>query len=170
MAVLRAEERIAGVILRNETYDQWLEPGAWRQASESSVGSFDYRLYCAVPENGNVFGAYTNGASIYDRSRLLALGYGIHGEPGNAVGFPAVYSEANYALRVALRYPCSAVLRTRNDCELVACSGVFSHTGSGQSIMGGVSQRELRRGRRVDWLVYDTPLADVAPAQHTEAQ
>ena len=73
-AVLAREPAVAGVVLRNETYDAWLVPGAWqRVARAGALPAFDYRLYCAQPESGNVFGAYTNGAALYDRARLLAL-------------------------------------------------------------------------------------------------
>lgn len=154
IAVIDADSGIAGVILRNETYDQFTSPLAWTR-----LGDVEYRKYCAAIASGVVYGAYTNGASIYSRERLMSLGNGIYGEPGNAVNFPPTYSEANYATRVALKYPCSAMIRTRTDCELISCMGVFEHIGDGQSIMSAQTKNDLQRGgHNYSWVLYDTPL------------
>jgi hypothetical protein len=151
--IIDAEPDIAGVILRNETFDQFATPSAWM-----SRGGVEFRKYCAPIQSGIVYGAYTNGASIYSRKRLMASGRAMFGEPENAVGFPAAYAEANFALRVALKYPCSAMVRTRTDCDIAACSGVFEHIGEHESVMNPQVQRAMERGKNISWIFYDSPL------------
>jgi hypothetical protein len=158
IAIIDGDSGIAGVILRNETYDQFTAPRGWLRAAAADGVEVEYRHYCAPIAGGVVYGAYTNGASIYARERLMSIGSGIYGEPENAVGFPPSYSEANYATRVALKYPCSAMIRTRTDCEVISCMGVFEHIGEGQSIMSAQTNADLARGQNISWVLYDTPL------------
>jgi hypothetical protein len=119
-----------------------------------------------------VYGAYTNGASIYSRERLMSLGNG-HLRRARAMRSASRrrYSEANYATRVALKYPCSAMIRTRTDCELISCMGVFEHIGDGQSIMSAQTKNDLQRGGQnyfVGALRYATlcPLPGAAARSH----
>lgn len=167
IAVIEAESDIAGVILRNETFDQFAEPGVWQTLRGSDVS---FRKYCAPVERGIVYGAYTNGASIYSRQRLMASGNAMFGEPNNAVGFPPSYSEANFALRIALQFPCSAMIRTRSDCERIVCNGVFEHIGEHQSIMNAQVNADLTRGKNISWIFYDTPLLGYLRSLETKQQ
>ena len=116
-----------------------------------------------------VFGAYTNGAAVYLRERLLEIGPQISHE-----NFPDIfrhkssfiqqaictliyiYSEENYAFRVGLKY-CLGELRTDVGCEKnrcghqskgieidtrpSRCNFVFTHMGEAMSAKEGTTDR-----------------------------
>ena len=171
---------VYGVFLRPETYDSFLKPphvGPWQQlvpydqsegfTSSSSSSSLDpsassptaageYRVYCAdvSGDSSYVWGSYTNGAALYNRSALYNSVGRFFGEPGD--GFHESYTEANYAYRAARRH-CHALLRLEPACPnaLDGCNAAFYHVGGGRSTRPSA----LRHLKAPDpsWALYGTP-------------
>ncbi|KAG8462471.1 hypothetical protein KFE25_010296 [Diacronema lutheri] len=198
---------ILGVTLRSETLDMTIrEPrrSAWtsrallapREAGEFAAFWFktvEYRTYCLDWRSGQVFGAYTNGAALYNRSRLIGLGpmygdsAGVPNPDGGRIfhdsavsiagyGFPSHYGESNYALRAGMQY-CSATLRLEAGCDGTpdvvggTCSAAFVHTGHGRGY--GLEKHAAARTeseRDPIWLYAGTPLLDAALAIRRLAQ
>jgi hypothetical protein len=148
-----------GVFLRHETYESFLTfPHAdiWERLEDVDISkelalsgnrvtsaanisggtsTIDYRIFCADTglKSDSVWGSYTNGAGLYHRGDLMAVGR-MFGEPGDA--FHDRYVEGNYAFRVALKN-CHAALRLTQDetCGSISdvqCTGVFHHIGGGR--------------------------------------
>jgi hypothetical protein len=150
---------VMGVFLRHETYESFLTfPHAdiWERLEDVDISkelalsgnrvtsaanisggtsTIDYRIFCADTglKSDSVWGSYTNGAGLYHRGDLMAVGR-MFGEPGDA--FHDRYVEGNYAFRVALKN-CHAALRLTQDetCGSISdvqCAGAFHHIGGGR--------------------------------------
>jgi len=191
--------RILGVTLRGETLDMrvreprrspWTTRAVLAPPEAGETGKFwsksvEYRTYCLDWNSGQVFAAYTNGAALYNRSRLVSLGP-MYGDPQGVpnsngarifydanvqVGgrfFPSNYGETNYAVRAGMQY-CSATLRLEPGCEGVedvtggTCSAAFIHTGHGRGY--GLEKRNAAKvdaDRDEIWKFAGTPLLDAA--------
>lgn len=192
---------ILGVTLRAETLDMVIrEPrrSAWRAltllappaagaAAAYWVKSVEFRTYCLDWNSGQLFAAYTNGAALYNRSRLLSLGpmYGDSGGVPNADGsrifldatvslgghaFPSHFGETNFALRAGMQF-CSSTLRLEPGCEGTpnnvggTCSAAFVHTGHGR----GYGLEKVKAARTPEesdsvWALVGTPMLDAALA------
>ena len=74
----------------------------------------EYARYCMDRGATYLWGAYSNGPSLYDRDRLMRLVGRQYGEPTDR--FPDPASESNYAYRVGAAGLCSAVLRVWPGC------------------------------------------------------
>ena len=77
-------------------------------------GAVEYAKYCMDRGASYLWGAYSNGPGVYDRSRLMRLVGRQFGEPAD--GFPDPASESNYAYRVGTAGLCSAVMRIWPGC------------------------------------------------------
>jgi hypothetical protein len=93
---------------------------------ESSIADIDYKIFCSDPglQRDNIWGSYTNGAGLYKREHLKAIGR-MYGEPGDA--FHDRYVEGNYAYRAGLRN-CHAAVRMTDD---VNCTSIFYNMCTG---------------------------------------
>ena len=144
MSVLRHDASLSGVFLRPDTLDQFLTRGPWQR----TASNVEYAAYCLDRGAEYLWGPYSNGPGVYDRSRLAAVGRQF-GEPGDA--FPDPASEGNYCYRVGAAGLCSAILRVVDGCDGVdACNRpLFRHIGDERS-------HELGKGRQPDvrWLLY----------------
>lgn len=99
------------------------------------IDNIEYRTYCMDSKSSIIWGAYSNGATIYNRQNLINIGP-MYGDPKDIVGdindrihwdshmkilnssFPSHQAEANYAFRAGLKY-CSASLKldSNNKCK-----------------------------------------------------
>lgn len=192
---------ILGVTLRSESLDAFIRAprrSEWRTravlappiagaGADAWYRTVEYRTYCLDWRSNQVFAAYTNGAALYNRSRLLGLGPmygdpdGVPNPPGERVfhdaharvgraGFPSHYGETNYAVRAGMRY-CSATLRLEPGCEGTpdtvggTCSAAFVHTGAGRGY-GLEKKKAAKTPEDADqvWMYYGTPVYDAAVA------
>jgi hypothetical protein len=177
---------VHGVFLRPETYDTFLKPphvGPWQQlpsshsTSSSSLASsvsttlsaaVEYRVYCAdvSGDSSYLWGSYTNGAALYNRSSLYHTVGRFFGEPGD--GFHESYTEANYAYRAAAKH-CHALLRLEPECPNAfnGCNAAFSHVGGGRSTRPSA----IRHLKAPDpsWAVYGTPAYAATKRANQEA-
>ena len=176
--------KVMGVFLRHETYESFLRfphMDNWERAEkvniqkelpssgstqcsddknvDSTIADIDYRIFCGDTgmKYENIWGSYTNGAGLYKRADLMAIGR-MYGEPGDA--FHDRYIEGNYAYRVALGY-CHAAIRLTDDasCKEIHnpnCAGAFHHIG------GGRGTRPMNaKGTKCDdqaWNFFGTPM------------
>jgi hypothetical protein len=154
---------VMGVFLRHESYETFLtfpHADVWetreqvdipkelpssKQPTEqckddasseySLIADVDYRIFCGDTgiQRETIWGSYTNGAGLYKRADLMAIGR-MYGEPGDA--FHDRYVEGNYAYRAALQN-CHAALRLIDDRDCTKihhpnCAGAFHHIGGGR--------------------------------------
>jgi hypothetical protein len=173
MSVLRHDTGVSGVFLRPDTLDQFLTRSDWKRAprhaaslSAASTGAatvaangattarqqeddVEYATYCMDRGASYLWGAYSNGPGVYDRTRLMRLVGRQYGEPGDE--FPDPASESNYCYRVGAAGLCSAVMRIWPTCNGVhECNmPLFRHLGDERSHGYG-------KGRKPDirWLVF----------------
>ena len=156
-ARLPKERPILGVVLRPETFDQFIPTPVMMH---EYIGGVDgtisrYRRYCMNTASGTVWGSYTNGAAVYDRARLLSLGR-MHGQPGD--GFLDQYSEANFAFRAGRAF-CTAVPILRKGChDATGCNAIFEHIGGGAKSTGHSHISKKDHANHAKWIFYGTGL------------
>lgn len=165
MSAISRDSKLIGIILRGE-HDVWEHTPtieAWRtmpSLEEEDGDDWQYRRRCLNLKSNNVWGAYSNGASLYDRARLAQVGR-MYGEPNDEDGFPDPYCEANYALRVGLKY-CLGEMRTREQCRTTTCNAIFEHIGGN----GRSTSRKVERNvpkdpaTKMKWVLHGTPLKE----------
>ncbi|CAB9522715.1 expressed unknown protein [Seminavis robusta] len=138
---------------------------------EYTVDNLEYRISCMkFPDNGHIFGAFTNGAGLYERDALIHQVGRMYGEPGDVFSDLAV--EGNYCFRVGLQFCASRINMdpTIPECDFdnnphvpPTCAAVFAHIGGG---------RGTRPARRIHmkcpddaWNFYGTPWFDQIPKE-----
>jgi hypothetical protein len=165
---------LKGVFLRTESNIVPTRKGVVAKASfgsgqddddDYSVTNLEYRISCMqFPQAGHIFGAFTNGAGLYEREALRKVGR-MYGEPGDV--FSDLSVEGNYCFRVGLHY-CAARLPmdpTIPECDYdnhdnvpPTCAAVFAHIGGGR----GTRPARRKHMKCVDdaWNFYGTPYFD----------
>ena len=172
--VEEANRPVLGVVLRPETFDGFLDkieetlplsyPNENKHGSVGKASQVKVYRYCMHPSSGYTWGSYTNGPSLYNRSRLLQIGrfYGT-GEDE----LPDAYSEANYAFRAGRVY-CLRVPQVRTLCkDASGCNAVFRHLGYGKSTNHS-HRSKIDKERGLEWTVFGTELYDIVREQEKE--
>jgi hypothetical protein len=173
---------LKGVFLRTESNIVPTSKGVVAKATladdddddEYTVTNLEYRISCMnFQQTGHIFGAFTNGAGLYEREALAAVGR-MYGEPGDV--FSDLSVEGNYCFRVGLKY-CAARLPmdpTVKECDYdtslhvpATCAAVFAHIGGGR----GTRPARRKHMKCVDdaWNFYGTPFFDQIPKQECSA-
>jgi len=162
---------VKGVFLRDE-FDV-VEPISKRTLSVGQIHSRKsnnanapvdiefYTMCMQAIKNGHVFGAFSNGASIYDRLSLVEEVGRMYGEPNDI--FNEAYVEANYAYRVGHKF-CAAKMSMDDTCNgdnIGNCGAVFKHIGGGR----GTRPTKIKYYFCNDesWIVYGTKIYDTYP-------
>lgn len=150
---------ILGVVLRPETFDQFLtnteETLSLSLPTEPEKTVKAYR-YCMNPSKGYAWGSYTNGPTLYNRTRLVDIGK-FYGTEADVV--PDAYSEGNYAFRAGRHY-CLRVPQVREHCtDSTGCNAVFRHLGFDSSTNHS-HKSKIDQKDGLKWLVYGTELYD----------
>jgi hypothetical protein len=134
------------------------------------VEQLEYRISCMnFQQTGHIFGAYSNGASMFDRAALVEIGR-MYGEPGDI--FSDLSVEGNFGFRVGLKYCAARMLMDPQmpQCDFDAhkdvpptCAAAFAHIGGGR----GTRPARRKHMKCVDdaWNFYGTPYFDKFPKQ-----
>ena len=162
---------VKGVFLRDE-FDV-VEPISKRTLSAGQIHSRKsnisnapvdiefYTMCMQANKNGHIFGAFSNGASIYDRLSLVEEVGRMYGEPNDY--FNDAYVEANYAYRVGLKF-CAAKMSMDDTCNggnIGDCGAVFKHIGGGRGTRP--TKIEYYFCNDESWIIYGTKLYDMYP-------
>lgn len=173
---------IKGVFLRTESNIVPTKKGVVSKASittttqkdkdeEYSVDQLEYRISCMkFQQTGHIFGAFTNGAGLYDRTALIEKIGRMYGEPGDVFSDLAV--EGNYCFRVGLQFCAARLVMDPTDvlCDFdtnpnvpPTCAAAFAHIGGGR----GTRPARRKHMKCVDdaWNFYATPFFDQIPKQ-----
>lgn len=167
---------LKGVFLRTESNIVKTGKGIVPSSSLSSpttptylIENLEYRISCMkFQETGHLFGAFTNGAGLYEREALMQVGR-MYGEPGDV--FSDLSVEGNYSFRVGLKY-CAArlIMDQIPSCDFdtnpnvpATCAAVFAHIGGGR----GTRPARRKHMKCVDdaWNFYGTPFFDQVPKE-----
>ena len=174
-----SQRPVKGVFLRTEsnivpTTKAVLRNGNIKTPMEQpyAVQRMEYRISCMnFQQTGHLFGAFSNGASLYDRRALMDIGR-MYGEPGDV--FSDLSVEPNFSFRVGLQY-CAARIPMDPQipqCDFddssienvpATCAAAFAHIGGGR----GTRPARRKHMKCVDdaWNFYGTPYFDVYPKQ-----
>ena len=180
---------LKGVFLRTESNIVPTTKGVLAQATLTAPGSSDtettppytvdrleYRISCMnFAQTGHIFGAFTNGAGLYERAALTDHVGRMYGEPGDVFSDLAV--EGNYCFRVGLQF-CAARIPmdpTIPACDFDAsanlpatCAAAFAHIGGGR----GTRPARRKHMKCVDdaWNFYGTPYFEQVPKEPCSAE
>jgi len=125
--------------------------------------TIEYGVSCMqLEKEGNVWGSFTNGASLYSRRALIGVGR-MFGEPSDY--FHDSYVESNYAFRVGIKQYCTAAISmeekcTRNllkpgDCNPSIRTSAFQHIGGGRGTRPRKRNEQKYCGDE-SWMFYGT--------------
>ena len=129
----------------------------------------EYYPFCMQAEtNGHTFGAFTNGASIYERRALMKVGR-MYGEPGDK--FHDGFVEANYAFRAGFEFCSSKIPLDNENCgidNLGACGAAFKHIGGGRGTRPSRLKHQHVQCNSASFLYYGTKYYDLIPKEDCE--
>jgi len=128
--LLRTDERLLSVFLRPEK-DELHDLSPWRTNEKTQI---EYRYHCKSPNN--VWGSYSNGASLIRASYIKEIGYFTEDF------WNAGWVEGNFASRVPEKY-CGAELRLEKNCTSSKCNSIFIHIGEKERKLCDNDQWEL---------------------------
>ena len=163
---VKYDRSVKGVFLRDENNigtllpirsEQMPKPLFYRENDENKImSSVQFMPSCMDLSRGHIFGAFSNGASIYDRSALQKVGR-MYGEPGDT--FHDGYVEANYSFRVGLEF-CSSRILMKSDCDKFNsehCTAAFQHIGGGRGTRPSRKKHQLQHCQSEGWITFGTP-------------
>jgi len=140
-----------------------------------TVDRLEYRISCMqFQQTGHIWGAFTNGAGLYDRQALTTQIGRMYGEPGDVFSDLAV--EGNFCFRVGLQFCAARIPMDSSDINNVpqcdydtnpnipaSCAAAFAHIGGGR----GTRPARRKHMKCIDdaWNFYGTPFFDQVPKE-----